>query len=254
MAMDLWDAIGFKEPKILACTGAGGKTSVVLTLARQAQLRHLPVLLSTTAKMYYAQVSELNPVFSGDFAEGAASVAALLQSQGIAAWFGGRQGDKVSGLPLQWLDKMSETSENPFILVEADGARGKWLKSPAVYEPIVPSRTAITVGVLNLQAVGQPFTKQIVHRLELVLQLVQKQENELITWRDLALLATAKQGIFQHSQGKKILLLAGADCVPNGIAGQIAEYLDRHNPAISQCIVMKGYGANLQPAEVHTKW
>lgn len=250
--MDLWRAIGIKEPCIVACTGAGGKSSVILSLIKAAQLINAPVLASTTTKMYYSQVVNLNPVFSNNFAEGSACVALHLTQKGIVSWFSRVEEDKVIGLPPNWLDRMAQSTKiNPYILVEADGARSLWLKSSGVNEPIVPSYTRITVGVLNLQAIGQPLTSQIVHRLELVLKLLKKQESETIEWRDLASLAFHEHGIFQYSQGKKILILNGAIVGQVKNARLIAEYLRKAKAGIFRCVVTEGYGDALRVIEVH---
>lgn len=249
--MDLWDAIGFKEPYILACTGAGGKTSALLSLVNDALFRNVPVLLSTTTMMYYSQVIGLNPIFSNNFNEGASRVAHHLTNDGLAAWFMRMDGDKVIGVPPQWLDRMEQSKAKPYIFVEADGARGLWLKASEIYEPVIPSSTQITVGVLNLQAIGQPLSTNIVHRLELVLALLQKQQNEIVGWRDLALLALHERGIFQHSQGSKILLLTGSSTIHVRHARQIAEYLGKIKAGIHKCIVTEGFGEALRPIEVY---
>jgi probable selenium-dependent hydroxylase accessory protein YqeC len=250
--MDFWNAIGFKEPYILACTGAGGKTSVLLSLVKEAQSHNIPVLLSTTTKMYYNQIIGLNPVFSDNFDEGETSVAFHLAHEGIASWFTRVEGDKVIGLPPRWLDRMIHSTKiNPYILVEADGARGLWLKCSNINEPLVPVHTKVTVGVLNLQAIGQPLTNDIVHRLDLVLSLLQKKENQIVEWQDLALITLHKHGIFQYSQGEKILLLNGAITDQVNNARQIAEYLNKAKAGISKCIVTEGYGEVLRLIEVY---
>lgn len=253
--MDLWDAIGLDEAGILAAVGAGGKTSLLLTLAKEAKLRHKPVLISTTTKLYFSQIASFGPVICNDYIEGAAQVAASLHKTGMAAWFGGREGEKVTGLAPQWLDKLSsEADKNLWLLVEADGARESFLKAPAAYEPIVPNSAAITVGVLNLQAVGQFFTKKIVHRLELVLEIVHKEEQECINWQDLAVLATDPRGIFRASHGRKLLLLAGAEYASLEVIRQIADSLVSSRQLIQKCIAVKGYGESLEPVAVYSIW
>jgi len=250
--MSFWNIIGFKEPYILACTGAGGKTSVLLSLIKEAQSRNIPVLLSTTTKMYYKQIMGLNPIFSNNFDEGAARVNLHLAHEGIASWFARVEGNKVIGLPPQWLDRMiHNTKINPYILVEADGARGLWLKSPQINEPLLPARTKVTVGILNLQSIGQPLTNHIVHRLDLVLSLLQKKENEIVEWQDLVLIALHKYGIFQYSQGEKILLLNGAIADQVNNARLIAEHLKKTKAGIAKCIITEGYNEVLRLIEVH---
>ena len=251
VAMDLWAAIGLKEPCVLACTGAGGKTTVLLSLAEAASERKVPLLLTTTTKMYYSQVSGCNPIFSDDFTSGAAEVKSALDQKKLAAWFVRREGDKVIGVPVQWLDRYAQSGVIPYVLVEADGAQGLLLKAPAVHEPVVPLCTAITVGILNLQAIGQPLSCCTAHRLPLVTALLQKPAGQLIEWRDVALLANHQRGIFQYSQGSKILLLTGASAATAGVGRQIAGYLRAAQTGIAKCVVTTGYGMDIEAIEVY---
>ncbi|GMB00572.1 selenium cofactor biosynthesis protein YqeC [Pelosinus sp. IPA-1] len=249
--MDLWDAIDFKEPSLIACTGAGGKTSVILSLVNGARQRNFPALVSTTTKMFYSQVVDLNPIFTGEFDAGAAFVASHLCRGGIAAWFRRMEGDKVIGLPPKWLDRIAKQKPSSYIIVEADGARGLWLKASEGHEPVIPDCTNITIGILNLKAIGQPLTSDIVHRLDLVLALLQRQKGAITRWQDIATLALHNRGIFQYSQGKKILLLAGGSAEQTNNVKQIVNHLTTYKSGIDKCIVTEGHGALLQPIEVH---
>jgi len=246
--MNLWDAVGLNKPCVLACTGAGGKTSLLRTLAGYAQTNTLPVLITTTTKMYYSQAADFNPIFSYTFAAGA-SVLANAASQ-VTAWFSRRQGDKVTGLPPEWIDSLAQSGFAGYILVEADGAAGRWLKAPAGHEPVVPASTAVTVGVLNLQAIGHPLAETVVHRLHLVLSLLNKEEGQLIEWRDLALLAAGEKGIFQYSRGEKVLLLTGAEAAGTEYGLKIAAQLRLAGTDIRRCILAANNGLELQPVEV----
>ena len=249
---DLWDAIGLQRPIIVACTGAGGKTSVISTLAVCARSRSVPLLLTATTKMYWSQVQSWHSVLCDDFDQGSAMVAALLRTKQLAAWFTGREEDKVVGLPPEWIDRLAQCAGlfSSYIFVEADGARGLLIKASAVHEPVMPSTAAMTIGVLNLEAVGQPLSVAIAHRLEIVMEILGKQTGEMIEWRDLAKLALHDRGIFQYSLGSQILLLAGGSAEQAEAAGKIAEYLRRHRSVITKCILTEGYGTNMKPLKV----
>ena len=250
--MDLWDAIGLNEPTVVACTGAGGKTSVLATLVACAQIRHLPLLLSTTTKMYRNQVKDWHPVLCDDFDKGAAMVDALLRTKQLAAWFTGQEGDKVIGLPPGWIDRLAQRAGllPVHIAVEADGARGLLLKASAEHEPVMPVSSAMTIGVLNLESIGLPLSAATVHRLEIVREILGKQTGDLIEWRDLAKLALHERGIFQYSRGIRILLLAGGSTEQAEIADKIAAYLGSHRAAVTKCILTEGYGENMRPIKV----
>lgn len=249
--MHLWEAIPMKQPGMLACTGAGGKTSLVQTLARQGHACHFPVILSTTTKMYYHQVERYAPVISASYEDGAEQIAGRLASGEIAAWFASREGEKCTGLPPGWLDKLARANPSCTLLVEADGARGRLVKAPAEYEPIVPVSTAITVGILNLQALEQPLNEAVTHRPERVSLLLNKPLGTRLEPGDLAALAVHREGIFRNSRGLKVLLLAGADAVSCAVAKSVLQQLHHRPSDICRCILTVGYGENMQPVEVY---
>lgn len=249
--MDLWEALALNEPGILACTGAGGKTSLLLSLTECAYGR-FPIILTTTTKMYGHQVEAFRPTIEPSFSAAIHVVNASLEQYGRAAWFSRREGDKVIGLMPDDIDKLAVISPDVYILVEADGAKEKLLKAPNFHEPLIPSSTAITVGVLNLQALGQPLEESRVHRLEQVSLLLGKGNGETITPKDLALLACHSNGIFQYSKGKRVLVLTGAGAEKAAFYGrEVVDSLRSIGAPIERCVLTAGYGATMEPIEVY---
>lgn len=74
---------------------------------------------------------------------------------------------KLSGILPEWIDILSEKFPDTFFLVEADGSAGRSVKGYQPYEPVIPSRTALLVPIIGLDALGQPLNPQQVHRPEL---------------------------------------------------------------------------------------
>lgn len=248
--MDLWDGIDLTQPGVVACTGAGGKTSVLMSLAKCAEQRNLPVLVTSTTKMFVNQVRQYNPVFAASFEQGHRAVERELIKRNTAAWFCEQKDNKVIGILPEWLDQLTDLQHSAYVLVEADGAAGCLIKAPASHEPVVPQSTQVTIGVLNLQAIGQRLSLVTTHRLPLVLGLLDKQAGDPINWSDLAVLANHPHGIFQYSQGRKILLLAGAEADFVGFGRQIAAFLQLNGTDISCCMLTCGYGTQMRPLEV----
>ena len=250
--MDLWEALELNEPCILAATGAGGKTSLLLALAACAHKRFFQVILTTTTKMFYRQAEAIQPVIETSFSEGMHAISMNLHKQCLVSWFSRREGDKVIGLPTEYIDRMAGIQSDAYILVEADGAKEKLLKAPNFHEPLIPSSTAITVGVLSLQAVGQPLEESIVHRLGHVSLLLGKGRGETIIPKDLALLACHSNGIFQYSKGKRILVLTGAGVEKTASYGRdVVAGLRKSGAPIERCVLTAGYGATMEPVAVY---
>ncbi|HWR41684.1 selenium cofactor biosynthesis protein YqeC [Sporomusa sp.] len=248
----LWDALGVSQPGVTACVGAGGKTSLIQSLATRASIRGWPVLVTATTKMFYRQVAGYELVLADDAAVGVAQVVKALQTGKPAAWFARQDGEKVIGVPSGWVDSVAASAPNTYILVEADGARRSLIKAPAEQEPVIPDRTTTTVGVLNLGAVGQPLSEANTHRLDLVSDIINKQVGETLEWLDLARLAAHRQGIFQYAQGTRILLLSGAEGPAARVAAEkISGYSTLARAGVARVIVTEGYGCAMQPCEVY---
>ncbi|CVK21275.1 selenium cofactor biosynthesis protein YqeC [Sporomusa sphaeroides] len=247
----LWDALGITLPGMIACVGAGGKTSLLQSLAKSAGQQGRPVLLTATTKMFYNQVADFQPVVTDDYAAGQEKVVEALKSGKIIAWLSRQNGGKVLGLPPEWLAKLAAEVPAAYILVEADGARCSKIKAPAPHEPVIPAGTAMTVGVLNLSTLGQPLTADNAHRLDLVAAIISKQAGANVEWQDIARLAVHRQGIFQHARGTKVLLLSGGDIAAQVAAAQIAGYCKLAKANIERVVVTAGYGCSMKPLAVY---
>ena len=57
-------------------------------------------------------------------------------------------------------------------LVEADGAKGRLLKAPAEYEPVIPDGADRVIIVAGLDAIGKPLDERAVHRPEIAVRLL----------------------------------------------------------------------------------
>ncbi|MEG6586403.1 selenium cofactor biosynthesis protein YqeC [Dendrosporobacter sp. 1207_IL3150] len=248
--MDLWDTVCLRTPGIIACTGAGGKTSLILSLSAGAKFRKIPLVITTTTKMYYDQIIKFQQVASSTYEEGSLAVKELLAKEHTVVWFREIKSDKIIGIPPEWIDRFSKENPNYFILVEADGAAQTMIKAPAAHEPVVPNLTSVTIGVLSLDAIGKPLSAVTAHRLPLVLKLLGKQQGDIVEWLDLIKLATHKFGIFQYSKGQKILLLSGANSAVSSSVF-MKEYFQKVDHQISRCILASGYGFQMQPIGVY---
>lgn len=206
-----WRSLKLPGKGIISLVGAGGKTSLALSLLAEAQEKQLTTVLTTTTKMHWKQLAQFRPIVCDSAAETAGRLA-LRQSLGqTAAWIGGWLGEKAVGVEPEEVDWLFEMLPEAVILVEADGAKGCWLKAPACHEPVVPSETAVTIGVLNIRALGKRLEQRFVYRLPEVCSILGKKTGEYVDLQDYVLLATSSRGVFQYAQGRRLLLLTGGE-------------------------------------------
>jgi len=122
--VNLLPVLGVGRGDVVAVAGAGGKSSLVSALAREARDAGLRVAEAATAQRALAP----------------------LEPERIAAL----------------------RAHHDLVLVECDGARGRWLKTPAAHEPVVPPCASMLLVVASLEAFGRPLLAEVVHRHERV--------------------------------------------------------------------------------------
>lgn len=246
----LADALGITRAGIVAFVGAGGKTSLIQSLS--AVKGQYPVVVTSTTKMFYQQVAHFPLVVEAEYAAGVKAVRQLLQKQPFAAWFLRQEGQKVIGLPAEWVDELAAAKPAALLLVEADGAKHMLIKAPSELEPVMPLSTVKTIGVLNMSVLEQPLSPVNAHRVELVSRIINKQPGELVSWIDIARLAAHPRGIFQYARGRKILVLSGGESPGARVAArQIAGYCKLADCGIDRIVLTTGYGSAIEANEVY---
>ena len=164
------------------------------------------------------------------------------------AWFSSVDGTKVTSLKPQAIDAMHMVHPNWQILVEADGAKEKWVKAPKTTEPIIPSQTTTTIGVVNLQMLGTELTEEHVHNLGAAANIMERAKGAVVTSSMLARLVLHPQGLFQYSQGKRILFCTGYDTVQHRIIDAFLDALS--DSKFSMIVLADGYKASCEIARV----
>ena len=154
--MKLRLALDIQSEAVIAFTGAGGKTSALVTLGRELAADGWRVLATTTTRLGADQIA-LFPTACHQAFSGAALAEALEQHR-FAFYYTALRDGKAHGIaPEQLVDLMRE-AEADVVLVEADGARRKPLKAPYSHEPVIPAETTRIVQVAGFRAFQQPLT------------------------------------------------------------------------------------------------
>jgi len=177
-------ALGLRSGELIALVGAGGKTTAAWWLLRSLVDSGEQAVFTTTTRIFQpkevALILDPNP----DPEEIAHK---LQKSQALVLAAGrGESGDparaarspypadhvKLVGLEPEVLDDLACRLPEVTWLVEADGAKGKLLKAPAEYEPVIPARAGRVIVVAGLDAIGKPLDERTVHRSEIAVRLL----------------------------------------------------------------------------------
>lgn len=202
-------AVGLGRRELVALVGGGGKTGALRLLARELAAPGRRVVATTTTAMFLRELSEAGPVVMStvlsDLVAGVQKALAQGAAQGVAVGAAHMPPDreKVTGLPVDWVDRLwakdaegrgpsemvrgaaASTADLPapldYLLVEADGSRGRPLKAFGAHEPQVPDATTTVVQVAGLDALGAPLTEKYVHRAGLLASALQVPVGSKIT-------------------------------------------------------------------------
>jgi probable selenium-dependent hydroxylase accessory protein YqeC len=240
--MNIIDAFDVKPDghELICLVGAGGKTTTMFSLAQELKSCGKSVLVTTTTNIYYPSASECDEVVI----DGSADTNILKHAQpGRIIGLGGDiiKGRKLSGIDREIIAKLHEEKRFDCILVECDGAKRKPIKAPAAYEPVVPDNATKAIGVIGLDAVGNPITDDYVHRLEQFCAVVQRRPGEMIDVEAVVELIGSAQGLFKGVPDgckKYVVLNKAENSRRKASAGNILiSLLKRDTIPITKCVI-----------------
>ena len=146
---------------VIAFVGAGGKTSLLVSLGYELAEAGWRVLATTTAQMTEDQLA-LFPCALPASSDAAALSQALNEKQFVLL-YDRIQGGKVFGPDPEWARQILDSIDSDFLLVEADTADGLPFKAPLAEEPRIPPETSLVVSVASLSALGKPLNDEHVY-------------------------------------------------------------------------------------------
>jgi molybdenum cofactor cytidylyltransferase len=195
--VELYQALRLGAGDVVAFVGAGGKTGCMRRIMQERSQEALVLATTTTnlAKQEAAIAPEHFVILSAEDLEQAFST---LDKNGGALFTGPLNTieDKWTSLADDLVSRLigQAKASGGMLLVEADGARRKYLKAPAEHEPVIPSQTTVVVPVICIDVLEQPLTDDVVHRPERVARLLGIERGSLLRANHLAKLIRHEGG------------------------------------------------------------
>lgn len=191
-----------KKGDIIGITGAGGKTSLMFSLAKSLSSLG-KVLISTTTKIFIPKESEYEKMW---FVENSSISYGTFKNIDV---FGAKiENGKIIAPTFQ---KIKELKDNyDFILLETDGSKQKKIKFWNEYEPNTPPFLTKVIAVLNIESFDLLLTAENIHRFELFQKYF---SNYAESKMDLNFFKFyfEKSGYFKNFEGEKIFFINGID-------------------------------------------
>ena len=205
----LMRALRLNRKAVVSLVGAGGKTTAMFRLAEELAGEGWRVVTTTTTMIRRegrCGHTILEP--EGDvLLEKARRALADFSRVTVASGFSESDG-KLIGIDPSLVDALVALAEVDTVIVEADGAKGRSLKAPAPYEPVIPATTSVLLPVAAADAVGRPLDDRCVHRPAIVAQVTGAKLGQIIT-PDLvsAVLLHPEGGLKNAPPGARVLPL-----------------------------------------------
>jgi probable selenium-dependent hydroxylase accessory protein YqeC len=176
--------------RIVSLVGAGGKKTTLYALAEALSER---VALTSTSHMYPYARSTVERVVTV-LPDGTPPAA-----EGRVVAYGGLTDTtkRLGGLSERQIEQLAALPDYARILIKADGARARWVKAPAPYEPIIPACTERVLYLVSGAVIGCALDERIAHRPERVAAVTGARIGELLTSVHLARLLASPAGALQ---------------------------------------------------------
>ncbi|MEG1254530.1 selenium cofactor biosynthesis protein YqeC [Clostridium sp.] len=209
--MKLLETIRIRKGDVISIVGAGGKTTLMFTLAEELKSRGR-VLVTTTTKIYTPAKSQYNHlIIKENIHDNVESNEDLIHdSLGIYV-YGSAINEEGKLIGIEDKDLIRETLTYDYTLIEADGSKKKPVKGWNNHEPVISEITTITIGILSGEVLNLLVNENNVHRLKEFKNLTFTKEGELINQENILSLIFSKDGLFKNSQGNRILFINKVD-------------------------------------------
>lgn len=221
------------KPQTIAFVGGGGKSSTMYRLATELRTQGQKVLVTTTTMIFHPKVRNrpYDVFFTGSID---LFLKEVLPDKGTITVAGAEltaDGNKIKGFEPTEIKQIQNSGYFDTLLVEADGARGKPIKAPAEYEPVIPPDIDIVAGVIGMDCIGIEINKQNVHRPEIFTKITDSLFGDIIEGHIVIRLLESPVGIFKNTSPstRKIVIFNKSDTEyrilkATEIAGCISKY------------------------------
>jgi len=161
-------ALGLEARDHIAIVGAGGKSTLLFTLAKDLCQLGRKVVTTTTTKIRLREAEQAPlAIYFPDGAAWEHPLKEAIEKYGHA--FVSRKAlssGKVKGITTASADGLFQAPWVDYLLVEADGAAGRPIKVPGSDEPVIPDSVTVVIAVVGLDALNARCVEENVFRID----------------------------------------------------------------------------------------
>ncbi|MFQ5639127.1 MAG: selenium cofactor biosynthesis protein YqeC [bacterium] len=164
--------------QIVSIIGGGGKSSLLLQIAKELSRKDFKVVITSTTKLQ--PMANIGLVLTHENNHSLSEAKILLDTNGlvlIASRY--YKQETLKGLDKVRVQELRHLAD--VVLVEADGSRQRSLKTHKSYEPPIPPASTSVVIVSGANIVGKNLNDKNVHRSELFAEKWNLQQGDILT-------------------------------------------------------------------------
>lgn len=197
----LRSAFNTQHGEVISLVGAGGKTTLMSSLAKELTDANAKVITTTTTKIFDWQAPGDILILEKDEGKLLEHLNQALQKHRHITLANERltKEGKLKGISSEMIIRIAGLKWVDYIIIEADGAARKPLKAPNATEPVIPQNTTLVIAIIGIDALGLELTRENVFRPEIVSRLTGLPLGGTISADTIATLIIHKQGITKGS-------------------------------------------------------
>ncbi len=215
--VSLKEALNLENGGVVSLVGAGGKTSLMFSIARELSNAGESVLTTTTTKIMIPSKDQSPHFILSDSLDDVLDKARDLIRKNHHISAASQRTDspvgKIAGFEPEVIDGIWKAGIFRWILVEADGASRRPLKAPDFHEPVIPNSSRLLIGIIGLKCIGKPLNEKWIFRHKLYAKITGLKPEEQVTEKTVSAVLIDKSGIMKGcpSHTKKVVFLNMAD-------------------------------------------
>ncbi|NLS55520.1 selenium cofactor biosynthesis protein YqeC [Hafnia alvei] len=216
---------------LISLIGAGGKTSTLFWLAQRFSQQGLSVLITTTTHMFLPEASQAHTIIEKEYwhtlvglketSPCASKIVALFTEYNAAT-------HKVSGITTEQADMLQAAQLFDVILVEADGAHQRLLKTPAGHEPCIPQSSRCVIALTGGLVINNPADPEQIHRWPIFADLCDIKAGDRLNISVFERFIAHPDGMFKGSppQALRVWFINRLYQIDNALLGLLTALLD----------------------------
>lgn len=196
------EIFSLEHKDIVSLTGAGGKTSLMLALAKDLS-QDGQVLLTTSTKLSAEKMKTIDQVTYEAYIK---DRKAYKKSKELLISHGPNDQGKLLGLTEDEIFKIKD--DFAYVLIEADGSRRLLFKFWQDWEPTIAKFTTKTIGIFSIEVYGKKFGPDNTYNYE---KGVDYSRTNIIDSNLLYKLLADDKTYFKNSRGKNYFYISHVD-------------------------------------------